>query len=1045
VNHRFEHSVGFAGLLLTLATVSYTVTAQVVPIPNHSFENVVETAPVGWSLSSGRGYVTSDCAADGQKALLVAGTGQDTNYWRTPDLPLEPSSVYALHFSARRFGRKSQGTPISGPVFCNVDHAWLGRDWQDFRDVFMTPASIRENRAWLRFGQWHEEQPVAFDAVRLVKVQPVYCRFGTIHLGEGEVIDGNSYVFRTPWEQTLSNHCRTMYDHDCHFNTIRTVYGKSNYTTFRFQLGERRQLAAHCDIGLFYHFSGRLVVEAGNDGLNWKTLGHLDAESTNARFSIPDMLLPADTVWLRLRAEADRPLGPDSDMGALAVSYVEYRAEIDGEPLTAVGQTRCVEITEIDPRFDVYIRDIGPVIPHEANSIDLEIVNRTDTRARVRASALVQRDSGRTTRTRTRLVLKPGSNTVSLPYRVNDTGSLNLQVRAGEFRACMPVFVAHLYACSYGKRLPCSTEDVVLWEASSGWKVWKDRPPPKQAGRTLTVQAARNETEAVQLVVSPRVLLKGVRIEPGALTGPDGASVPADAIDVLNVEYVHIQMPTDYTGSADYWPDPLSPIDGPIDLDADENHPFWIRISVPQGTPPGDYRGHVAISSEGYTAAVPLEVQVYDFELPDRMTCETAFGFSPHRAFAYHGARTREQQIELLDKYFQSFADHHISPYDPAALREFTVEWPDVRPGEDVDPETLVARFNWSEWDRAMRKAIDHYHFNTFRIPLQGMGGGSFKSRREPVLLGFGADTPEYKALFGSYCRQLEEHLRENGWFDEGFVYWFDEPDVRDYPFVTKGFERLKHHAPGLRRMLTEQIEPELIGGPNLWCPNTVNYQDDLADERRKHGDQFWWYVCTGPKAPYTTLFIDHAGTEMRVWLWQTWKRRIDGILVWQTNYWTSDAAYPGPDNLQNPYADPMSWQAGSTSASMKSPWGNGDGRFLYPPKAGADGRPARPLITGPVESIRWEMLRDGIEDYEYFVMLERLLQQKSSVLSQRQRRKYRQLLDVPQQVTSSMTTFATDPAPLERHRHRLALAIEELQSKVIPASRVSRSNKSGT
>ena len=79
-------------------------------------------------------------------------------------------------------------------------------------------------------------------------------------------------------------------------------------------------------------------------------------------------------------------------------------------------------------------------------------------------------------------------------------------------------------------------------------------------------------------------------------------------------------------------------------------------------------------------------------------------------------------------------------------------------------------------------------------------------------------------------------------------------------------------------------------------------------------GDRFWWYVCTGPKAPYCTLFIDHPATELRVWLWQTWKRQISGILVWQTNYWTSGAAYP--DNPQNPYEDPMGWVSGYSTAA---------------------------------------------------------------------------------------------------------------------------------
>ena len=66
------------------------------------------------------------------------------------------------------------------------------------------------------------------------------------------------------------------------------------------------------------------------------------------------------------------------------------------------------------------------------------------------------------------------------------------------------------------------------------------------------------------------------------------------------------------------------------------------------------------------------------------------------------------------------------------------------------------------------------------------------------------------------------------------------------------------------------------------------------------------------------------------MWLWQTWQRDIRGILVWQSNYWTSSAAFP--DKPQDPYEDPMGYVSGySTPSGVKRYWGNGDGRFIYP------------------------------------------------------------------------------------------------------------------
>mgnify|MGYP000917380664 CR=1 FL=1 len=179
------------------------------------------------------------------------------------------------------------------------------------------------------------------------------------------------------------------------------------------------------------------------------------------------------------------------------------------------------------------------------------------------------------------------------------------------------------------------------------------------------------------------------------------------------------------------------------------------------------------------------------------------------------------------------------------------------------------------------------------------------------------------------------------------------------------------------------------------------------------------------------TEFIDHPGTEMRVWLWQTWAERVTGILIWETVWWTSGTAFPDPEKPQNPYGDAMSWVSDETMApGTKQAWGNGDGRFLYPPPAAADGGPTAPVLDGPVDSYRLELLRDGIEDYEYFVILKRLLDEKAAQLDPRTRESLRALLTVPADVSASLTSLTRDPATIEAHRDKLARAIVDLQKR---------------
>ena len=593
-----------------------------------------------------------------------------------------------------------------------------------------------------------------------------------------------------------------------------------------------------------------------------------------------------------------------------------------------------------------------------------------------------------------------------------------------------------LFDASYGKRLPASTPEVGLWWASSGWKVCRGRPMPKRSAKTVEIRAARNETEATQLVVRPGAPLHGLLASAGALTSADGATIAAAQVEVLRVRYVNVAQRTDRAGAVAPWPDPLPPFAGPIDLAANENQPLWVRVHVPRDAAPGEYDGAIRLTAQGYEATAPLRVVVYDFALPDRMTCTTAFGFNPSTVFQYQNISDPQQKRAVMEKYWANLSAHHISPYQPTPFDGFKVEWVKLAEGEGSDlpaedrellqAHALTPVFDWAAWDKEMERVLTRYHFNSFRLGVPGMGGGSFYGRAEPKLHGFGEGTREYTLAFTAYAKTFEAHLREKGWLDEAFVYWFDEPLPRDYEFVMNGFRKLKTAAPDLRRMLTEQVEPGLVGGPNVWCPLTFMYRHERAEEQRRQGDTFWWYVCTVPKQPLCGLFTDHPGTDLRVWLWQTWKYGIEGILVWHTNLWTTGTAYP--DHPQNPYEDPMSWMSGyGTKKGQKRPWGNGDGRFIYPPEAAATPVKDRTILDGPVDSIRFEMLRDGIEDYEYMAILRRLIEERADGLSKRQRKRYEALLEVPEKITAGVKTYTKDPAPIEKHRDRVARAIEKL------------------
>jgi hypothetical protein len=99
-----------------------------------------------------------------------------------------------------------------------------------------------------------------------------------------------------------------------------------------------------------------------------------------------------------------------------------------------------------------------------------------------------------------------------------------------------------------------------------------------------------------------------------------------------------------------------------------------------------------------------------------------------------------------------------------------------------------------------------------------------------------------------------------------------------------------------------------------------------------------WWYFLYGDLPPhFNPITIDHPGIESRIPFWGAWKYRVKGFAYYSVTGW-------GSDPVSNP--SPMGTNQ------------NGDGFLLYPPMG-------EQLVT----SIRWELLREGAEDYEYFLL----------------------------------------------------------------------------
>ena len=961
-----------------------------------------DLADPAWTLTSGKGRLLKDGAEGVSGAVLeISGNGKSSSSWKLADVPVLPGRTAMLRFKVRR--TSGTGGGMTGLDRANFDIS-VSEKWETRSLISPIPADMEKDG--IHLGQWMIDGTLQFAELELLYLTPVYAANG---LGADERVtlsaDGPKYSFWGNFGGSQGCFSRSFAESSSKFNTCRWNIMNGSSVTYRFDLNglelelpnvkEPKFYAPTLHFYVGYHLKGTLNAFASKDGETWTKVGSVDgAKSQN--IELPEEFSGTKTVWIRFAG---------SENANCQLYELGFRASL--VPMKETPETDSDE----------------PAVPE------------TSIRGATRFWELIAGDEGfRNALPRIEDLPKdvPGDRIFEeeLTWKDADGNARSAKVRCR-------YFTADFYREDFGKRLAADSKSTALWWCPATWKVNQKRALPTETDPAgLQISAARNDWESCQLVLNPKQETQLESISFSPLKNADGDEIVPENLTARDVFYHFIENPTDRTGVREFYPDALPPFTFPKTLKAGQNAPIWFTVYVPEGTPAGDYVSNVTLTlknadiSEKVT--VPLRLHVWNFDIPRENHSETAYGFSTARSYQYHGVKGEENQRKLDQIYLRVLSRYRISPYHPETMDKIRYEWIVDR----EKPENSHCVIDFSDFDRAMEHAINEYHFTNFVISIPGMGGGTYQSRWSPKIEGFGEETVEYQAMFASCVRQIEAHLREKGWLNKAYVYWFDEPDPKDYEFIKNGMNRIKKYAPGIQTMLTEEPSAEVVAGDllgkvDIWCPLTPHFDPEIAEKCRAKGERFWWYVCCGPRAPYCTEFIDHSAVEMRTWLWQTWQNDVVGTLIWATNYWTSPTAFPKVP--QDPYLDPMSYVSNhALPAGTKRFWGNGDGRFLYPPLSCAvpNKNTDAPNFEEPVASIRIEMLREGLEDYEMLYLLREKLAAAKDLPAEK-RAEYEALLTVPPEITSSMTEFSKDPAPIYARRKQIAEAIEMLSASL--------------
>lgn len=260
---------------------------------------------------------------------------------------------------------------------------------------------------------------------------------------------------------------------------------------------------------------------------------------------------------------------------------------------------------------------------------------------------------------------------------------------------------------------------------------------------------------------------------------------------------------------------------------------------------------------------------------------------------------------------------------------------------------------------------------------------------------------PPALGKYPDQAARAEQWLNSKRLGERGFVQIADEPEQPAWQRVLDEMARWKTMAPGISpHVSTGGLTPFLSVDLNTWLVHaqvmdTLNGVEVL--KRAADGKRVWWYVNHMPPRPYGNFLLDFAGIEHRILFWHTWALGITGMHYWDVHY-------------VEPGIDPFQWPLDITPV-------NGDGLLLYPGK------------EGPLDSIRWEIIRDGVEDFDYlalFSTLRRALQDKAPGHALLQRAA---TVGNLQRLIPSLVAFPRDPKVLEDKRLEIARLIVEMQA----------------
>ncbi|MCW3109571.1 MAG: hypothetical protein JWQ09_4077 [Segetibacter sp.] len=559
-----------------------------------------------------------------------------------------------------------------------------------------------------------------------------------------------------------------------------------------------------------------------------------------------------------------------------------------------------------------------------------------------------------------------------------------------------------------------SSQSLTIWAVPAEQKI---RPDDRiettnlvwsKEKKKISVAGAGNEHVPFQVVLtvpvppgrSPKAA-GDFFIKASNLTSKQGKTIPQSQVNFYLEHYIMLYGKSSPIGETGYWPDALAPIKEPFNMVAQyavvRNRPIWVDVSIPSSTPAGTYTGTITVTQNGQQVeTLNVELQVYNFSLPDKTHLITYMNVSKGAlAGFYHKEASSPEIDKLTQTYYDFLYAHRMEPWFNDQLEPEII----------VSGEKVEVKFDDARYQYYLNK------LNSNRVLLETYPSNLKKQ------IGTALFSTTFNQKVKSYLSQVESYFKKHGWKDRlVFNSPIDEPNTKQAYDETRQWANLVHEAaPGVPFLATESPVTDnpdwgnLTGHVNNFSMhgnalNDPQVKKAIAQEQAK-GGEMTWYISCDQTYPQPNYFIDAPAMDPVMVPWITAGYNMAGILYWAANFWSE---------TPNPWLDAVTFISGFLCSDGYIL--NGEGSFVYPGDY-TKRYAGQPDVDGPVSSLRFELLREGIEDYEYLWMLKDLGDKKFAD-------------SMVQKMVIDVSTFSRNRDDLYATRKAMAKRLEELRHK---------------